>query len=317
MHTLDPCLSPADADAVRRAIEAAAPFRAYVSEAQAEGVGRGLLRRHDAAMNHFTSMVRAGRAEPLDVLFNRSNLLRLTLVQPEGDEPAVHVPGVDALFRSPACLEAAAALTDRPVVEPLMLYANLMVPGQELPLHTDTPTFAGLNQTNTPEWLLVVMGHSKLFEPSRLPMLGAVTFFGGCDGGELVIFADGPDAPPTRVRPRDNTAVVFDAEAHFHGVSRVGGPDAAPPTHDVEDGARREADGRWRLGADGVFEDADIRFSVQWRVQCRPGPDDPAPPVLTRDAAIARLVEDMRGRGVFGDRTAALIARSGRIVTAR
>ena len=71
---------------------------------------------------------------------------------------------MDELLHNPALIDAAVTLFDRPVVEPAIVFANLMLPGQELAVHTDVPEFRGASRKNLPQWLLVVMHHSGLFD---------------------------------------------------------------------------------------------------------------------------------------------------------
>lgn len=293
LERLDPCLGP-QADALRALAERAGPYRTYVSGQQTEGLGKGLVRRHDALMNHMLSQA---APEPLPDLTARINLFRQTWAE----AAEIHVPGCEILLHHPGFLEAARRLSGKAKVAPTMLYANVLLPGQELPIHTDTPAFLGLDQSNTPEWLLVCMGHSGLFERWRTPTVGAVTFIGGCPGGDFVVFPEGPDGPMTRVPAADDTAVILDPEAGFHGVGRVGGKGHPPPPQDAVavafDGARWRATdakgapvGEWAWGA--------LRFSVQWKAQCYPE----APPApLTRAEAEASLLADLRGRGVLGE----------------
>ncbi|MCB9524506.1 MAG: hypothetical protein H6702_14195 [Myxococcales bacterium] len=292
LERLDPCLGP-QAPALRALVERAGPYRTYVSAQQADGLGKGLVRRHDALMNH---MLRQAAPEPLPDLSARINLFRQTWAE----AGVVHVPGCELLVHHPGFLAAARRLSGHPQVVPTMLYANVLLPGQELPIHTDTPAFVGLDQSNTPEWLLVCMGHSGLFERWRTPTVGAVTFLGGCPGGDFVCFADGPDAPPVRVPAADDTAVVLDPEAGFHGVGRVGGPGHPPPPRDAV--AVRLAGDRWQAtdGAGrpvGAWAWGQARFSVQWKAQCFP---EVAPAPLTRAEAEAALLADLRQRGALG-----------------
>ena len=58
-------------------------------------------------------------------------------------------------------VDAARRLFDRPVIEPAIVYANLLLPGQELAVHTDVPEFRGANRKVIPQWLLVVMHHKR------------------------------------------------------------------------------------------------------------------------------------------------------------
>ena len=134
--------------------------------------------------------------------------------------------GIEPFLRNPRLLEAAPALYGRDVVEPSIAYANLMVPGQELAVHTDVPEFRGLNRKLVPQWLLVVMHHSGLFDAWRLPIATAIAWFGAATGGELVHWADGE---VVHHPARHNTAAVLDTDSVFHGVAGVGGPDAPPP----------------------------------------------------------------------------------------
>ncbi len=297
MERLDSVLSDAAFAALRAQVEGFGPYRTYVAAQQQQGLGKGLVRRHDALMNH---MIRGGMGEGLEALAARVNLFRGTYAEAQ----ALRVPGGEALFTHPAFLAAAERISGRPVVRPSMLYANVLVPGQVLPIHTDTPAFGALDQSTTPEWLLVCMGHSGLFEPWRTPTVGVVTFLTDSPGGAFVAFPDGPEGAATHTAPMANTAVMLDPELVFHGVARVGGPDAPVPPSAPGTWIEHTAGDRWTLRAKGeaVAEyrwDA-LRVSFQWKAKCLPADGD-APPTLTRAEAEARLIEDLRARGVVGD----------------
>ncbi|MCA9538621.1 MAG: hypothetical protein KC620_07015 [Myxococcales bacterium] len=298
---LDPFLGRATMAALRKRVDGFGPYSTYVAAPATEGLGRGLVRRHDAAMHHMRSRMAAGRLEPLDVFAARTNLFRGVFLEGE----TVGLEGLDALVRHPGLLAAARAVTDRAVAEPSMVYANLLVPGQELPLHTDTPAYRGLDQTNTPEWLLVVMLHAGLFEEYRVPMAGAVIFLGACQGGELVIFDAGPEAPSTRLPVVVDQAVVFDSERLFHGVARVGAAGGPAPT--VAPGARIAwQGGAWHVSDRGrevtTWRFDEVRVTIQWKAKCYADAADRARSAegeddLTREEAIEMLVADLRYRG--------------------
>jgi hypothetical protein len=65
-----------------------------------------------------------------------------------------------------------------------------MVPGQELALHTDVPEFRGANRKLHPQWLLVAMRHSGLFEDWRMPIATGVA----ADGNREVLGVDVGDS---------------------------------------------------------------------------------------------------------------------------
>ena len=101
-----------------------------------------------------------------------------------------------------------------------------MVPGQELAVHTDVPEFRGVNRKLLPQWLLVVMHHSGLFEDWRMPIATGVAWFHDCDGGEFAFWPDGADGPPVYHKVAYNTALLLDTDSVFHGVDRVAPADA-------------------------------------------------------------------------------------------
>src|SRR5262249_28629314 len=129
--------------------------------------------------------------------------------------------GIERFLWHESFLEAAGDVFRRPLVQPAIVYANLLVPGQELAVHTDVPEFRGANRTRDPEWLLVVMHHSGLFERWRMPIATGVSWFGVCCGGDFAFYPEGPAAPAATIPAAHDTAVVLDTDSIFHGVDRV------------------------------------------------------------------------------------------------
>ena len=177
-----------------------------------------------------------------------------------------------------------------------------MVPGQELAVHTDVPEFRGSSRKNVPQWLLVVMHHSGLFDAWRLHIATGIAYLQDMEGGALRYWPDGADAEPATLPVRTNTAVVLDTDSVFHGVDPVA-PGAEAPR--VSRGATlvAESDQRWVLAQPdgevlGRYRWDELRFSVSWKAYCfadeaerdawRDHSDD-----LTADAIIERLVADL------------------------
>jgi hypothetical protein len=271
---LDPLLSDVEADEV---------VRIWHEFASASGAGRGgsygqysnegfptqfapeLPQRYDARENFVRSGGRFRRDEDRGLLGARTNYFRETYAY--GDER--FVDGVDVLLQSPALLDAARQLHGRPVIVPAIVYANILLPGQELAVHTDVPEFRGANRKVVPQWLLVVMRHSGLFERWRMPIATAVTYFGHAKGGALVWY-DGDEA--RTYEPVHNTAVVLDTDSIFHGVDRVEGDDSI--LCDVRSGQClvHDGGGTWSLRKDDhvlakVTTD-DLRYSASWKAYC-------------------------------------------------
>lgn len=306
-HTFETLLPADQAAAIRGLGETFGHFHMYVEAPIQEGIGRGLTRRHDALINYYNQQMKRGAVDTLDVIAARTNLFRG--IYAELGE--VRVPGCETLLEHEGYAEAARSITQRPLVRPTMLYANLLVPGQELAVHSDTPEYRGLDKTRCPEWLLVAMHHSGLFADYRVHVVAAVSFCGDCDGGDFIFYPDGPVGRVQHVPVRANSAVALSVDDIFHGVERVGGPDQAAPPIAVGNTLAYDGKGGWIVWAGDQqvvrYDWSEIRFSLQWKAQCfadeaemawaDSGDDD-----LTLHGVTARLVDDLRERGrITGD----------------
>jgi hypothetical protein len=297
---LDPLLPPAEADAMVCLCERFGRYKMYSEEAAAVEIGEGLSQRHDAVLNFLRTGGRFGRRAEAAVLAARTNYFR------ESYAYGGHVlAGVERFLHHAGFIAAAQAIHGRPLIEPAIVYANLLLPGQELALHTDVPEFRGANRIRYPQWLMVVMHHSGLFDDWRLPIATGVSWFNDCDGGAFVFYPEGPEAPPVALAARWNTAIVVDTDSIFHGVDLVVSDRPLPP---LRPGMHLEfaGAGRWRVVADGTEVAAyrwdELRFSVSWKAYCfrdeaerrawREHRDD-----LELGQIMHRLTDDLRARG--------------------
>jgi hypothetical protein len=298
-------LPPADADEMVRLCERFGSYGMYGQKPIEEELGRGLFQRHDAAMNYVRTGGRFGRRETFEQLSVRTNYFRETYAY---DRPVVD--GIAGFLWHEGFVEAARSVFDRPVIAPAIVYANLLVPGQELAVHTDVPEFRGANRTKDPEWLMVVMHHSGLFERWRMPIATGVSWFRGCRGGEFAFYPEGAGGAPATVPAAHNTAILLDTDSVFHGVDRVA--ETTQPIPPLQIGMRLtyEGDDRWRVGhgddAAVRYHWDDIRFSVSWKAYCytdeaerrmvEEHTDD-----LTRPGIMDTLLADLRRRGRLAD----------------
>ena len=149
VEILDPLLPAAQADAMLRLCERFGSYGSYAEDATNEiTFAPELAQRHDAAMNFVRTGGRFGRREPPALLAARTNYFRETYAY---GEPLVE--GIEPFLRHEGFLEAARRIHGRPLVVPNIVYANLLVPGQELTVHTDVPEFRGANRKRLPQWL--------------------------------------------------------------------------------------------------------------------------------------------------------------------
>jgi hypothetical protein len=312
VFVLDPLLDDAGADDMVRLAECFDGYGLYVVETSETEFAPELSQRVDAARNFVRSGGRFGRDESAATLALRTNYLRETYAY--GEE--IRAPGIEAFRTHAGLYDAARQLFGRPVIEPAIVYANFLLPGQELAVHTDVPEFRGANRKVLPQWLLVVMHHSGLFEPWRMPIATGIAYFAPegamAEGGELAYYPDGADGPPTTFPTRHNTAVLLDTDSVFHGVDRVGPPGVEPFPVAPGNVLRHDGGDRWSLRPDASsaehladFAWADLRFSISWKAYCfadederdawRHHADD-----LTVDRILATLRDDLAQKGELG-----------------
>jgi hypothetical protein len=265
----DPLFAAADADAMLRLCERFGSYLTYAEDVTAaEPFAPEIPQRYDAAANFVRTGGRFGRREDPGVLASRTNYFRATYAY---DRP--EIPGIEAFLHHEGFLAAARAIHGRPVVVPNIVYANLLLPGQELAVHTDVPEFRGANRKRYPQWLIVVMHHSRLFDAWRMPIATAVAYFGSCRGGEFAFYPEGPEGPPRALPVKHNTAVILDTDSVFHGVDRVA---ETVPLPAVRPGASlRYAAGEdaWLLASESGeplarYAFGQLRFSVSWKAYC-------------------------------------------------
>jgi len=308
---IDPLLTDDEARAMVELCQDFGGYGLYVTERSEGDFAPELAQRYDAAANYVRTGGRFARQEPVATLALRTNYLRESYAY--GEE--VFAAGIEGFLHHESLLDAARRLHGRPVIEPAIAYANILLPGQELAVHTDVPEFRGANRKLFPQWLMVVMHHSGLFDRWRMPIATGIAYFadesaGTPVGGELAYWPDGADGPARLLSSTHNTAIVLDTDTVFHGVDRVGPTDTQPFA--VRPGNVLDFDaGRWVLrperGSDAALADFgwdDIRFSVSWKAYCfideaerdawRTHADD-----LSLDVILAELVTDLRTRGVL------------------
>jgi hypothetical protein len=281
-------------------VDTHAPYPTYGEGRQQQGFGAGIPQRYDAA-RHFV-LRRAGQ-DTIARLAARTNYFRDTFAYEQPLFPEI------AFFQQlPQLVRAAQEVTGKRIVRPAIVYLNILVPGQELALHTDVPEFRGANRTREPEWLLVAMHHSGLFARWRRHIATAVSWYHDCEGGEFVYYADGVAQPPRHLHVRRNTAIVLDTDSVFHGIDPLALRETTLPP--IEPGVRlqREDDGQWSIrGDDGVravYRWDDLRLSISWKAWCFADEDevrrnDEHSDDLTLAQILDTFVDDLRARGTI------------------
>ena len=304
---LDPFLDAAEARSLVRLCEDFGSYGMYSEEGLNEGIGEGLPQRFDAVFNFLRTGGRLGRRDAdMGMLVARTNYFRETYAY--GDE--ISASGIESLYRNERLVEAAKQIFDRPIVEPAIVYANILLPGQELAVHTDVPEFRGLNRKLHPQWLIVVAHHSGLFDEYRMPIATSVSWYQDTNGGEFAFYPDGSDGAARALDVHFNTALIMDTDSVFHGVDRV--LEISQPLPSLLPRMRLfpEGDGHWvvRDGEReiGRYEWDEMRFSISWKAYCF---RDAAERAAWRDhstdldaeTVLDTLCDDLRARGRISD----------------
>ena len=180
-------------------------------------------------------------------------------------------------------------------------------------MHTDVPEFRGVNRKRDPQWLLVVMHHSGLFERWRMPIATGVAWFERLPrAASSPSTPTGPRARRSRSRCATTPAILLDTDRVFHGVDRVAEARAPIPTCGPACELVFAGDGRWRVELDGearralslgraallgLVEGVLLRRRGRGARLVREHADD-----LTRDAGPRRrLVDDLRRARPLGE----------------
>lgn len=273
----------------------------YSQENVESEIGQGLGQRHDSVLNFIKTGGRLGRHEDLKTLARRTNYFREEYAYGQQTK----IDGIEAFLNHEAFVDAARLVHQRPLIEPAIVFANMMVPGQELAVHTDVPEFRGANRKVMPQWLLVAMHHSGLFEPWRMPIATGVAWFHDCDGGEFAYYPDGAFGDAVAHTVAANTALVFDADSVFHGVDRIASSSADMPPLKPGMHLTFLGDRKWAAlnGENEIarYEWDELRFSVSWKAYCfadeaererwKTNTDD-----LRLDVVLNKFITDLRSR---------------------
>jgi hypothetical protein len=199
-----------------------------------------------------------------------------------------------------------------PLVMAKMLFANVLLPGQEISMHHDVPEFRGIHPKSCPNWLQVVMHHSGLFARWRILQAAALTYFQDMEEGSLAIYC-GPNGEGSVVPARRGLGVIVEAETCPHH-SDIFMPTSRQPVQRWPQGVRLRFladEHRWSVtGPNGAELDSllpqEVRVSTQMKLHCFQ--DEAALNAyldhtgdLKVEVALDMLTEDLRRRGRFGE----------------
>jgi hypothetical protein len=265
-----------DPSVIRRLVQRSGPYRTMASYLPDTAVRGRRATAGEGALPHFRA-IWAAAGRPL-------------------------TDGAEVILHNPRLLRAASQLFDAEVI-PNTVAVNVSAPQPAGSIHVDVPAFRGADRDRYPMQLLQAMDASGLFEDWRVAEAGAVWWSYQGDSGAYDYWPDGLDGPMRYEHPPfTNAALVADNNRMYHRIGRVGDPAAAPPVLSAAAEISYRSHDSWIITDTGrppvLYDDHDIRISILWKAQVRPGPGRGAAAPLTPELITGILAADLERRGV-------------------
>ena len=186
---------------------------------------------------------------------------------------------------------------------PSTVAVNVSAPMPAGAIHVDVPSFRGADRDRYPMQLLQAMAASGLFEDWRVAEAGAVWWSYQGRGGAYDYWPDGLDGPMRSEHPPfANSALVADNNRMYHRIGQIGDPATAPAALSAAAQISHHASGGWIISDTSrtpvCYDDRDMRISILWKAQVRPGPGSAAAAPLTPELITEIISADLTRRGV-------------------
>jgi len=195
------------------------------------------------------------------------------------------------------------------VLEPFWFVLLVQLPGQEITTHIDSVSYWGATRYNFPQWLLVIMKFSGLFEDHFVPNVQGVAYFHSWSDNresDFNVWVD--DDEYVSIPPTSGSSSFIDGTRSIHGATTYR-PDAYLPTFDKDAVTEliRVGEDDWHLQSDGktlntyVFDD--LRLSLVFRGRCVPEGvsfiEDEKQNVMDLDQILEVFSADLKKKGVW------------------
>eukprot|EP01095_Lingulamoeba_sp_RSL-Kostka_P000883 TRINITY_DN1116_c1_g1_i1.p1 TRINITY_DN1116_c1_g1~~TRINITY_DN1116_c1_g1_i1.p1 ORF type:complete len:475 (+),score=174.64 TRINITY_DN1116_c1_g1_i1:52-1476(+) len=230
----------------------------------------------------------------------------------------LEIPGFSSLFESQNYLERTAEVcdlgTDEPYLDPFQLGIIVQIPGQQVPMHLDTPYFWGATRFEYPLWLLVCMQWSGLWEDERIHQVQGVAYLHDWpedldNGGSFFYYPDGPGGDVHHFQAHKNAAIILDGSIQVHGTSvfRPKDKDITFLSKDNENKLVYKGDNKWSVMVNDdeakEYNTSDLRISLVWRERCFKSLEEKIEfdnhPRYTLDEIFKRFENDLRSKGIL------------------
>ncbi len=286
-----------------------------------------LPQRVDVGRHYISTGGLDGKKESYADLMSRvSSFGRYTFVNDADKLPSV----VKRLFFSEEFQTAAKSICPAHLqhLDPFQYNFIMQVPGQTVAAHLDATSFWGATREDFPQWLLVAMKFSGLFERQFIDQIQVVGYLhewqktpadSSSLGGEFVYYSN--ETSVTTVQPLPLSGIFLDG-TKLHHAAKVFRPDVKAPVLNKDKRCLLKYIGSelWHIACDGevvqTYQTSELRMSIVYRARCfkdaqeqqkfyTQGPDDK----MKLNTILETLVQDMVGRGVVTAEGAAALGR--------
>jgi hypothetical protein len=227
-------------------------------------------------------------------------------------------PVVESLFESDSFKAAAISVcpAGKQLLDPFQFNFIMQVPGQTVALHIDAPYYVGATRFQFPQWLLVAMTFSGLFQDRFVDQVQVVGYLhdwvtppGEKPSGQFLYYPKSDPLPlSVPCTPLSGSAVDGSKTLHAAGVFR---PDRLPPKmdKDADNALYYIGDELWELRTTGgrvldTFPSSDVRMTIVYRGRCFAGQEEmdafngqKAEDMLSLESILSTLLEDLVARG--------------------
>ena len=188
-------------------------------------------------------------------------------------------PVVKDLFDNPSFVGLGIEVCppDKQYLDPFQFNFIVQIPGQTVATHLDAPYFHGANRFHFPQWLLVCMTFSGLFQDRFIDQVQVVAYLhewkpSRADAGDFIYYQkDSADFDIISAQPLSGSGIDGSKSVH---AARTYRPDAYPPALDKDKDSALVYQGfdRWDVisGDDvvGSYNSSQLRTSIVYRARC-------------------------------------------------